>query len=321
MGTCPRCKHDHPPVSFTAWAWAVRDAVREMKPKPPAGQVAVLFVLGSRTDPATGCGWVTRESLMGNLDVSRDTVTRATIRALESGLLRRLRRGGRAGDGSVTYSRWALADPADPPPGEVSTAQTGTVEKEVSTAQTGTVEKVSRAQTGVLKGANETPKCKTRSVRPSLKGTPPTGVSRARGPAGSSRAQTTAIENPPATASGGRPETRKHGTRVPPDLPDQLRADASFCAWFRRECPAVDGHYEMAQFMDYWAAKTGKDATKLDWKRTVQKWMRKAQQDARHSARRRESGFMQAARVIAEDAAARPGYTPPLEITEGDTPP
>ena len=41
---CPRCRHDHPPVSFTAWAWAVRDA----KDKPPAGQIAVVLLLGTR---------------------------------------------------------------------------------------------------------------------------------------------------------------------------------------------------------------------------------------------------------------------------------
>lgn len=103
------------------------------------------------------------------------------------------------------------------------------------------------------------------------------------------------------------PATPKRGTRVPAGLPDQLRADAAFCEWFRRECPDVDGGYELAQFMDYWTAKTGKDATKLDWKRTVQKWMRKAQHDAAQPGRRREGGVEMGLRLLAERQARAAG--------------
>lgn len=50
--------------------------------------------------------------------------------------------------------------------------------------------------------------------------------------------------------------------------------------WARRECPDVDGRFETSQFIDYWAAKAGKDAVKVDWARTWQTWMRRAQRDA-----------------------------------------
>jgi hypothetical protein len=50
--------------------------------------------------------------------------------------------------------------------------------------------------------------------------------------------------------------------------------------WAQRETPDVDGRYETQQFIDYWAAKAGKDAAKVDWTRTWQTWMRRAQRDA-----------------------------------------
>jgi hypothetical protein len=100
-------------------------------------------------------------------------------------------------------------------------------------------------------------------------------------------------ETAPAASNG-----RTRGTRVPPDFPDQLRADPKYAEWFRRECPGVDHRYELAQFMDYWTAKTGKDATKLDWPATWRKWMRKAQHDAgRHH---RESGVSMGLRLLAQ---------------------
>jgi hypothetical protein len=68
----------------------------------------------------------------------------------------------------------------------------------------------------------------------------------------------------------------KHGIRIPADfaVTDAMRQ------WARENTPNVDGHYETAQFIDYWTAKSGKDATKTDWVRTWQTWMRKAQKDA-----------------------------------------
>lgn len=68
----------------------------------------------------------------------------------------------------------------------------------------------------------------------------------------------------------------KRGTRIP----DDFAVTQPMVVWARRECPDVDGRFETSQFIDYWAAKAGKDAVKLDWTRTWQTWMRRAQRDA-----------------------------------------
>jgi hypothetical protein len=56
--------------------------------------------------------------------------------------------------------------------------------------------------------------------------------------------------------------------------------------WAKTHAPDVNLDYETAQFVDYWQAKSGKDASKLDWRLTWQTWMRRAQQ----SAGRRSAG-------------------------------
>lgn len=68
----------------------------------------------------------------------------------------------------------------------------------------------------------------------------------------------------------------KRGTRIP----DDFTVTQAMVVWARAECPDVDGRFETSQFIDYWAAKAGKDAVKLDWARTWQTWMRRAQRDA-----------------------------------------
>jgi hypothetical protein len=71
-------------------------------------------------------------------------------------------------------------------------------------------------------------------------------------------------------------ERAKRATRIPEDF----AVTQPMVVWARQECPDVDGRYATAQFVDYWTAKAGKDAVKLDWVRTWQTWMRKEQRDA-----------------------------------------
>lgn len=139
---CPRCRHDHPPVSFAEWAWLVRDA---KPPKPSSGQLGVLFMIGSRMDPVTGCGWTRREDVMADAGVKRDSVTRATDWAVARGLLCRLVRGHRLWDGAASHSLWALTDPEAP----FTRAQQGAVEQDTRT-QEGVVESDSRTQEGAV---------------------------------------------------------------------------------------------------------------------------------------------------------------------------
>lgn len=69
---------------------------------------------------------------------------------------------------------------------------------------------------------------------------------------------------------------RKRGSRIP----DDFAVSAEMVEWARRNTPHVDGRYETEQFRDYWLSKAGRDAAKIDWVRTWQSWMRKAEQQA-----------------------------------------
>jgi hypothetical protein len=73
--------------------------------------------------------------------------------------------------------------------------------------------------------------------------------------------------------------TRRRGTR----LPDDWMPTRDLVEWARRECPSVDSRAETDRFRDYWHARAGTGATKLDWPATWRNWMRKAaeQQPAR----------------------------------------
>jgi hypothetical protein len=89
--------------------------------------------------------------------------------------------------------------------------------------------------------------------------------------------------NPP-----GSPPPRKRACRLPGDFdvtPDMV-------AWARQNTPHVDGRLETERFRDYWHAKAGRDATKLDWPATWRNWMRRAaeQQPAPRGRHLRQPG-------------------------------
>jgi hypothetical protein len=51
-------------------------------------------------------------------------------------------------------------------------------------------------------------------------------------------------------------------------------------AWARANCPNVDGQRETVKFINYWQAKSGKDAVKVDWVATWRNWMLNAAERA-----------------------------------------
>jgi hypothetical protein len=80
------------------------------------------------------------------------------------------------------------------------------------------------------------------------------------------RPDPTPIEEEAKASSSG---PAKRGKRIPADFavtPDMV-------AWARANCPTVDGQRETLKFINYYKAKTGKDATKLDWVATWRNWM------------------------------------------------
>jgi hypothetical protein len=84
-----------------------------------------------------------------------------------------------------------------------------------------------------------------------------------------------AAHEPPAqtpAANAPKPPRRK-GTR----LPDDFRVTPEMRAWFDTNISEhVDGKRETEKFRNYWTAKTGQAATKLDWEATWRNWMLKA---------------------------------------------
>src|SRR5258706_13818804 len=69
---CRNCSRDHAPVSLAEWSWTVRD----ITPKPPGGYLGVLWMLASRMDARTGCGYASRDLLAADPGVGIDTVDR-----------------------------------------------------------------------------------------------------------------------------------------------------------------------------------------------------------------------------------------------------
>jgi hypothetical protein len=70
----------------------------------------------------------------------------------------------------------------------------------------------------------------------------------------------------------GESKRTPNGSRLPPDWePSQDEID-----WAKRERPDVNVPSQSDRFRDYWTAKTGKEATKLDWSATWRNWIRNA---------------------------------------------
>lgn len=67
-------------------------------------------------------------------------------------------------------------------------------------------------------------------------------------------------------------QERSRGSRLPKDwvLPDDWRE------WAVAQRPGIDVDLEAAKFADFWHAKAGKDATKLNWEATWRNWTRNA---------------------------------------------
>lgn len=89
---------------------------------------------------------------------------------------------------------------------------------------------------------------------------------------------------PPEPLRGSVPPKAKRGTRIPEDflerLADRTDENRKLWAWFRENCPDVDGQRENQKFMNHWTEKTGQGATKITWIGTWRNWMLRAQQDA-----------------------------------------
>jgi len=80
-------------------------------------------------------------------------------------------------------------------------------------------------------------------------------------------------------------EKTQRGKRLPADW----QPTPELVAFVTAECPNVDGRSETASFCDYWHAKAGRDALRVDWSLTYQKWMRDEQKRSRGRPRSNSS--------------------------------
>ena len=69
-----------------------------------------------------------------------------------------------------------------------------------------------------------------------------------------------------------RESRAKRATRIPPDF----TVTPEMVAWKAKSAPKVDGRRETEKFINYWSAKSGSDATKLDWVATWRNWILRA---------------------------------------------
>lgn len=98
------------------------------------------------------------------------------------------------------------------------------------------------------------------------------------------------------TANAVVERPRKRGSRLPADwLPDD-----DVIQQMSSEHPAVNLKAEHAKFVDYWTAKSGKDATKTDWNATWRNWIRRS---AEQPSTRTNGSQVHKLRAVADLAA------------------
>lgn len=80
--------------------------------------------------------------------------------------------------------------------------------------------------------------------------------------------------DPTSVPNGTESEARKRATRIPDNFDPSPTVRADMAA----KRPDVDLELETEKFRDFWAAKPGKDGTKLDWDATWRNWIRNSRQ-------------------------------------------
>jgi hypothetical protein len=99
----------------------------------------------------------------------------------------------------------------------------------------------------------------------------------------------TDLDTDPTPPKGGV-TPRKRGSRIAEDF----QATPEMKLWASTKAPGIDLSLETEKFINYWVAKSGKEATKLDWAATWRNWILNAKpardpsiQRMDHSARAR----------------------------------
>lgn len=134
--------------------------------------------------------------------------------------------------------------------------------------------------------------------------TGPNGSENVRNP-DPTRPDPTHIEE--ANASSKPRKRAPRATRIP----DGWTPTDELAQAMSMECPTVNQQAEHRKFVDYWTAKSGKDATKADWNATYRNWIRRAAENAPQrnmssSDRRLQHGLGVVQRAGSKTAPANP---------------
>jgi hypothetical protein len=76
-----------------------------------------------------------------------------------------------------------------------------------------------------------------------------------------------------SSSSPSKKETTNVVSRRGERIPDDFTVDPEMIEWAKENCTGVSYTAESEKFVNYYKAKTGKDATKLDWPATWRNWM------------------------------------------------
>lgn len=74
-------------------------------------------------------------------------------------------------------------------------------------------------------------------------------------------------------------------------LSDTWEPDTALKDWAKKERPDLDGAKTLASFHDYWCAKPGHGALKLDWAATFRNWVRSEKAPPRAAPQHSNNGF------------------------------
>lgn len=120
-------------------------------------------------------------------------------------------------------------------------------------------------------------------------------------------------EIPEANASGRPRKRAARATRIP----DGWTPSDELAQTMHAECPNVDQRAEHRKFVDYWTAKSGKDATKADWNATYRNWIRRANERTTTPHMTSSERRLQYGMQVAQRAASRqPQQNPFLELEQ-----
>lgn len=112
-----------------------------------------------------------------------------------------------------------------------------------------------------------------------------------------STSTSTYVERGAASVEAATPpekKTVKTGTRIKPDwMPNPEVINT-----VREEYPDYDLQHEHQNFVDYWLARPGQKALKLDWDATWRIWMRK---NAREAAEKKTGGYRNQSQILADN--------------------